>query len=109
MLEKTIFINLQTDYGFKRVFGSPKYKTVVIKFLNALLGDSIKVTDVVYHDKEQLGTDSDGKRIIYDIYCTSQNEEHHFILEMQNEYEQPFEDRVLYYTAKLLASQGTRG
>ena len=105
----TTFINIQTDYGFKRMFGTPKNKHILIRFLNALLGESISVTDVVYHDKEMLPDREDGKRIIYDIYCTSQQEQHHFILEMQNLYEPPFEDRVLYYTAKAVADQGRKG
>lgn len=106
MKKLTPFINLQTDYGFKKIFGTPENKKILIRFLNALLGESITVTDIVYHDKEMLPSNEDGKRIIYDIYCTSQEEKHHFILEMQNIYEPPFEDRVLYYTAKAIANQG---
>lgn len=49
-----LFINLQTDYGFKRMFGSIKNKRVLIRFLNAIFGDDIRVTDVKYHDKELL-------------------------------------------------------
>lgn len=105
----TTFINIRTDYGFKRMFGTPENRHILIRFLNALLGDAITVTDVVYHDKEMLPPSEDGKRIIYDIYCTSRDEGHHFILEMQNIYEPPFEDRVLYYTAKAIAGQGKRG
>ncbi len=109
MEELTTFINLQTDFGFKKIFGTPENKQILIRFLNALLGESLPITDVVYHDKEMLPSNEDGKRIIYDIYCTSQDEKHHFILEMQNIYEPPFEDRVLYYTAKAIAGQGKKG
>ncbi|MDE6633366.1 MAG: Rpn family recombination-promoting nuclease/putative transposase [Muribaculaceae bacterium] len=109
MEQLTTFINIQTDYGFKRMFGTPKNKRILIRFLNALLGDTICVTDVVYHDKEMLPEDENGKRIIYDVYCTSQGENHHFILEMQNFYEPPFADRVLYYTTKIIAGQGKKG
>lgn len=109
MEKLTTFINLQTDYGFKKIFGTPGNKKILIRFLNALLCDSITVNDVVYHNKEMLPYSEDGKRIIYDIYCTSQEEKHHFILEMQNIYEPPFEDRVLYYTAKAIANQGKSG
>lgn len=105
----TTFINIQTDYGFKRIFGTPKNKRILIRFLNALLGNSISVTDVVYHDKEMLPEDENGKRIIYDVYCTSQGDNHHFILEMQNFYEPPFADRVLYYTTKIISGQGEKG
>lgn len=106
----TTFINVRTDFGFKRLFGTPKNKHILIRFLNALLGNEITVTDVVYHDKEILPSSEKGKRIIYDVYCTSVNEgRHHFILEMQNFFEPPFADRVLYYTAKAISGQGKRG
>ena len=103
------FINIRTDYGFKRIFGTPKNKKILIRFLNALLGDGVRILDVVYHDKEVLAADDDGKRIVYDIYCTSQNDEHHFILEMQNVYEPPFEERLLYYISKAISGQGSKG
>lgn len=131
----TTFMNIRTDFGFKQVFGTTKNKKVIIQLLNAIFGDKITITDVVYHDKEVLPKDESSKRIIYDIYCTSdvddysdpffkpamiepkindvdypnKKRKHHFILEMQNEYEPPFEDRVLYYATKSLASQGRKG
>lgn len=127
-MEKTVFINLRTDFGFKRIFGSVKRKNLLIRFLNALLGDVITVTDVVYIPSEKMPDSMDGKRIIYDV-CFKSNlkyselsrckqfqvnfrkrqdlenldpscgEENHFIIEMQNVYEPPFEDRLLYYSA----------
>ncbi len=109
MEKLTTFINLQTDYGFKLIFGLPENKHILMRFLNAVFGDDLTVTDVVYHNKEILPATPDGKRIIYDIYCTSQEQKHHFILEMQNAYEPPFEDRMLYYTAKAVAGQGQAG
>lgn len=46
----TTFLNLQTDYGFKLLFGTPENKHILIRFLNALLGGWLRVDDVVYHD-----------------------------------------------------------
>lgn len=130
----TTFMNIRTDYGFKKLYGQPQNKNLLIRLLNAVFGDCITITDVVYHDKEVLPGAPDGKRIIYDIYCTSkvddysepinrrdceflnfingdksESREHHFILEMQNEYEPPLENRVLYYTSKPIADQGKAG
>lgn len=82
-----------------------------------------------FHNKELLGAEETGKRIIYDIYCTmkvppgksafksahlhrdkkDKDVPHHFILEMQNVYEAPFEDRMLYYASRLISSQGETG
>ena len=49
---KTEYINIQTDFGFKHVFGNIDNKTALVRFLNALFEGSLTVTDVVYHDKE---------------------------------------------------------
>lgn len=63
----TTFISLVTDFGFKRIFGSEKRKHLLIRFLNALLGDGITVTDVKFLQTEKLPEHMDGKRIIYDV------------------------------------------
>lgn len=98
-------------------------------FLKAVLGDELLVTDVHFHDKEVLPPDEDGKRIIYDVYCrmnvppgksrfkshhlsredNKKDVPHHFIIEMQNLYEPPFEDRIFYYISRLISSQGVSG
>lgn len=126
---KTQYINLQTDFGFKRVFGEEKNKKALIRFLNILFEGKLTVTDVVYHDKEILPTEPAGKRIVYDVYCTSlqsssdskffsgfdkireadNQHSHHFILEMQNLYNPPFEERIVFYATKAIAGQGKAG
>ena len=127
---KTPYINIQTDFGFKEVFGQVKNKRVLIRFLNVLFAGKLTVRDVVYHDKEILPSEEKGKRIVYDVYCTmntsksespffpiaqrSGNEEkdksdHHFILEMQNIYIQPFEERLVFYASKMIVGQGKAG
>ena len=103
----TPYINLQSDYGFKRAFGTEKFKKALIRLLDVALGNEIAVKEVHYHNKEVIPNEEDGKRILYDVYCTvkttrgessffprdSRNDEkkgaealHHFILEMQNIY-----------------------
>ncbi|MDE6005954.1 MAG: Rpn family recombination-promoting nuclease/putative transposase [Muribaculaceae bacterium] len=126
---ETPYINLQSDFGFKRAFGTVEFRNALLQFLDAALGVEIKVSDVKFHDKEMLPASEGGKRIVYDIYCTmsvpsgesslkpchlerNRREEpvtHHFILEMQNVYEPPFEERIFYYASKLVADQGKRG
>lgn len=127
---KTPYLNIQTDFGFKHVFGSIANKQALIRFLNALFEGKLTVTDVTFHDKEILPSKQDGKRIVYDVYCTTpikrsgssffpvqqvfDNKEdirtdHHFILEMQNIYTPPFEERIVFYASKMVAGQGNAG
>ncbi len=126
----TEYINLMTDFGFKHVFGSLAHKRVLVRFLNAIFEGKLTVTDITYHDKEILPADEKGKRIVYDVYCTSPIQrdessyfpdyqlkgengklkaEHHFILEMQNAYSPPFEERITYYACKMVSEQGMAG
>ena len=105
------FINVKHDYGFKYYFGQLRHKHVLIRYLNAIFsraGRDIVVEDVAYHDKEILPISEDGKKIIYDIYCSTPAH-HHFIVEMQNVYEQSFENRIIFYTMKIPAGQGAPG
>lgn len=104
------FVNIMTDFGFKRLFGTEDFKNVLIRFLNTLFAEEgVVVTDVTYHDKEVLPQESDGKRIVYDVYCTTPTQKEHFILEMQQIYHAHFEKRALFYLAKGVASQGRKG
>lgn len=126
---KTEYINIQTDFGFKHVFGSLKNKGVLVRFLNALFEGRLTIKDVTFHDKEVLPAEEKGKRIVYDVYCTvpvgryvspfytglqsagKENvmDDYHFILEMQNIYNPPFEERLVFYAAKMVAGQGKAG
>ena len=108
---KTEFINLQTDFGFKHVFGSLKHKSLLIRFLNALFKDLLTVNDVTYHDKEILPTEEKGKRIVYDVYCTSKSKRKDSLLFPSNQlsYSPPFEERMVYYVSQMVSRQGRAG
>ncbi|MCM1142015.1 MAG: Rpn family recombination-promoting nuclease/putative transposase [Muribaculum sp.] len=67
------------------------------------------MVDVKFHNKEVLPPNPDGKKIVYDVYCTSPEEKEHFILEMQQEHHLHFDKRVMYYLSKALAGQGKKG
>lgn len=102
------FIDLLTDYGFKRIFGTEKHKEILRRFLNALFEGKISVANVEFHDKEILPRRDDGKRVIFDIYCTTDTG-HHFIVEMQQEYGATFEKRIIHYAATGIVDQTNRG
>lgn len=110
MEEKNTFMNVLTDFAFKRLFGTEERKTLLIRFLNILFKkDGMTVTDVIYHDKEILPHDEDGKVIKYDVYCTSPKSREHFIVEMQQIYHVFFENRAVFYTARGISDQLKRG
>lgn len=105
------FIDVKLDYGFKWFFGQLKRKHILIRYLNAIFeraGRDIVVENIDYHDKEILPEEEEGKKIVYDIYCSSPKG-HHFIVEMQNIDSVLFYNRILFYTAKVLAGEGESG
>ena len=104
----SVFINPFTDFGFKRIFGQEDSKDLLINFLNALFEDEIKILDLTYHDKEQLGALPEDRSIIYDIHCTD-NKGRIFIIEMQNKSHVHFEDRAIYYISSSIMQQGQKG
>ena len=102
------FINLFTDFGFKKVFGQEENKKLLIGFLNALFEGEFVIRDVTYRDKEQTAETKEGRCVIYDIFCTLDDGKH-IILEMQNESHVNFDARALYYASKSIVAQGKKG
>lgn len=104
----TTFIDILTDYGFKLIFGTEKHKEILIRFLNALFENEMHIKEVKFHDKEVLPKNEEGKRVIFDVYCTTDTG-HHFIVEMQQEYGHTFEKRIIHYVATGIVDQTRRG
>ncbi|MDE6697694.1 MAG: Rpn family recombination-promoting nuclease/putative transposase, partial [Muribaculaceae bacterium] len=107
MENKELFMNLRTDFAFKRLFGNPKYSHLLLRLLNSIFQDKM-ISKVEFKNKEVLPPDKEGKKLIYDVYFTTQDNEH-FILEMQNLYEPYFENRAILYTLKGLTEQVKKG
>ncbi len=84
------YIDLLTDFGFKRVFGTEPNKALLmdevplsaIDFLNTLLPAHHHLKDVTFKNPEFLGNTLVDRRGIFDIYCQSETGER-FIVEMQ--------------------------
>ncbi len=102
------YMNLLTDYAFKRVFGSEQNKGVLINFLNAALNGKEKIIDVEFRDKEVLPFVEDGKRMIFDIYCTT-SENSHIIVEIQRTLQPSFSNRALAYCSHSIVKQILKG
>ena len=98
-------INPFTDEGFKRLFGREESKPVMIVLLNTVLADERKIVDITYSDKEQTTAEVDGRTVIYDIYCTT-NDNRHIIVEMQLGRVTTFKERTIFYAARAINNQG---
>jgi len=90
------YINLLTDFGFNRLFGTELNKEILLDFLNVMLPSQHTVKDVSYRNNENLGNTPLVRTAIFDIYCESQSGEK-FIVELQKANQNYFKDRSVYY------------
>jgi len=102
------YINLFTDFGFKKLFGDEPNKDLLISLLNSLLAGKEQIADLSYLKNERLGKSEGERRAVYDLYCTN-NEGEKFIVEIQRVKQEFFKDRSLYYSTFAIQEQALKG
>ncbi|MEA5485212.1 MULTISPECIES: Rpn family recombination-promoting nuclease/putative transposase [Pseudanabaena] len=107
-LSRDRYINLLTDFGFKRLFGTEPNKNLLIDFLNVILPAQHHVKDLTYRNTENLGNTPIDRKAIFDLYCESETGEK-FIVEMQKAKHNYFKDRSIYYSTFPIQEQAEKG
>ena len=104
------FLDVKTDYAFKKVFGSEESVPVLISFLNAILGytDDCKIKDLSIADPYQIPMIKGMKDTFVDVKAELNNGKK-VIIEMQVLNVKGFEKRILHNTAKQYSRQLKRG
>ena len=102
------FMNPFTDVGFKHLFGREVSKELLLELLRVILGNERKVKSISLLNKEKIPKSLNQKVIIYDILCEDEDGTK-FIVEIQNQYQDYFLDRALYYLCRMIDEQGLRG
>ena len=106
------YINLLTDFGFKRVFGSEPNKQLLIDFLNTLLPERHRIETLSYKSTENLGSTQIDRKAIFDIYCQGENGDR-FIVALkileQKAKQNFFKDRSVFYASFPIQEQSLRG
>jgi predicted transposase/invertase (TIGR01784 family) len=102
------YINLLTDFGFKRLFGSEPNKALLIDFLNVILPPQHTVADISYKNNENVGNTTLDRKAIFDIYYESKTGEK-FIVEIQKAKQNYFKDRSVYYSTFPIQEQAEKG
>ncbi len=102
------YINLFTDFGFKKIFGTEENKDLLLDFLNTLLPDKQNITDIQYLNSEQLGNTILERRAIYDLLCENDQGEK-FIVELQRGEQIYFKERSIFYAARAIQDQAKKG
>jgi predicted transposase/invertase (TIGR01784 family) len=103
----TRYINLLTDFGFKRIFGEEANKDLLVDFLNAVLNIEGGIKKLEYGNPERQGRVKKDRKAVFDLYCTTGKGER-IIVEMQKVPQTFYADRSLYYASFLIQEQGKR-
>jgi len=95
------FLDVKTDYAFKKVFGSEDSKSKLISFLNAIVYDNkdIKIKDLTILDPYNIPMIKGVKDTFVDVKAVLEDDTK-VIIEMQVLNHAGFEKRVLYNAAK---------
>ncbi|MEO0455980.1 MAG: Rpn family recombination-promoting nuclease/putative transposase [Cyanobacteria bacterium P01_A01_bin.114] len=102
------YIDLLTDFGFKRVFGTEPNKDLLIDFLNTLLPEHHRIRAVTFKNSENLGNTPIDRKAIFDIYCQAETGER-FIVEVQKAKQNFFKDRSVFYATFPIQEQAQKG
>lgn len=110
-MERPIYIDLLSDWGFKRIFGRKGSSEEFLRdFLNELFyGDPIlgSIEKVEFTNVDKAKSYKRGKGVRYDIICET-DKGHRFIVEMQRRDHNKFPQRVMYYLCREIVEQGIR-
>lgn len=99
------FLDVKTDFAFKKVFGSEQSKDILLDFLNAILDfEDAEVIDLTIVDPYQIPLLKGMKDSYVDVKAVLSNGTK-VIIEMQVLNVEGFEKRVLYNAAKLYSTQ----
>lgn len=95
-------------YGFKFYFGREENKENLINFLNSLFAGEKVIQDLHFQDGEHDGDDKEERKVILDLYCIGTDGEH-FLIEMQQIFQDFFRDRAVFYTSRVIQKQVKKG
>ncbi|MFD1771611.1 Rpn family recombination-promoting nuclease/putative transposase [Sphingobacterium suaedae] len=102
------YVDILSDFGWKFYFGREENKILLIAFLNSLFEGEKEITDIRYTAVEHDGDSKEMRRVVFDLLCIGKDGEH-FIVEMQQLFQEFFKDRAVYYTSRLINKQLPRG
>lgn len=102
------YIDLLTDFAFKRTFGTDPNKDLLIAFLNEVFRGRKEIKDLVYNKNEHVGDTVYEGGVIFDLTCTG-NDGERFIIEVQRGKQENFKQRALFYTSRLISEQAPKG
>ena len=98
------FLDMKTDYAFKKVFGSENSKDILLSFLNSTLELGKEIVDLTIEDPYNVPKLQGMKDTSVDVKATL-DDKTKVIIEMQIVNHDGLESRILYNTAKNYSNQ----
>ena len=104
------FLDVKTDFAFKKVFGSEDSKDILINFLNSVIifENNSKIQSLTIVDPYNIPMLKGMKDTYVDVKAELENNSH-VIIEMQVLNHEGFEKRILYNAAKKYSAQLKKG
>ncbi len=102
------YINLFTDFGFKKVFGEEPNKDLLISFLNTLLPQKHQIADLEFSRTEWQGKAALDRKAVVDLHCKAPDGTV-FLVELQKAKQKFFKDRSIFYASFPIQEQALRG
>ena len=96
MKEKSKFISLLSDYGFKVVFADESDTTFLRRALQALIQSDVPIKKVTFLKNEFVGLTGEARGGVYDLVCED-TKKNIFIVEMQLGHYKYFIQRTKFY------------
>jgi predicted transposase/invertase (TIGR01784 family) len=104
---KSRYIELTTDFGFKRIFGQEANADLLIDFLNSMLPKDHQIASLRFRVKENVGHVKTASVVLFDIFCQT-SDGRYFIVEMQRATQMRFLERAIYYISCVIRDQDPR-
>ena len=98
------YINPLTDFGFKYLFGT---KELLIDFLNGIVEVESGIVNLTYENTERVAHSANERTARFDLHCTTGTGER-IIIEMQNNSQDFFKDRTIYYATFPIQEQAPK-
>ncbi len=103
------YVDLLTDFGFKKLFGTEVSKDLLIDFLNQILPQEHQIETLSYSKNEQLGATASERRSVFDLHCVSKTNGDRFVVEVQRKPQTYYKDRTIYYSTFPIQAQAVKG
>lgn len=102
-----VYIDPLSDWGWKTLFGSERYKEHLISFINAVYPE-LKVTDISYDNVEDQGDSPLSRNTRFDLFCSTAKGES-VLVEVQKSQQKYFFERGLWTSSFKIRDQAPAG